>query len=949
MLSLSTLNYSLKKSFLTCLFLFIVAHISAQQDSIYIQGKLSSDYKTVSIYQDLVYFNKEKNAVSEVKLLNWIAAYKNEGTSLSYRKIEDRERDLHFAKKEELGNLENLIVTIEDIQAITTQNLNSEDLYFKLNKPLLPNESVKIHLEYTLKLPSKNFTGYGTSSNEVALKYFFLVPDSFENKGEKNKQYNDIEETSNYNTFWKIDLELPNAEYSESNLPQLMPNSFQGILRTDPEIFISKAPIKKINIPIDGETISVTFGYPINKEIAEHLEFFAPLHFKFIKERTGTLPEKLFISEKFKNKEEFIGIKDLKFWKFRFPLFTEAEQIDLDYFSILSQKVMEESFVVNKDEDHWITNGLQSYLEIQYLKKFYSESKLLGLLPETKIFGIKPLKAFHASDIKLTERYGIAYQYMMTQNLDQKIAEPFRKLSNFNSNAISNFETGTLFNFVAEKMGEQNFELFLKNYLVKNKNSLLNADDLLDKMAQSSNSSSEFLKEYITKKQRVNFKAKSFSRENGNLKIRIKKNSKLPVPFKLQTFSKEGEVQSYWYDTKAEKTDQIYEVPDKNTYKIVVNGGNSFPESSFRDNYLYTKGLFSNMKKIKLKFIKDIPNLEYNEIYVNPRLTFNAYDKILLGLNFKNQSLFDQKFEYSLTPYYSTGTGEIAGSGGFGYRIMPPESFFRSLNFGVSGSYFHYDYDLAYQKYSASISIDLSKDPRSAIGRSFAISYNHFEKELGPKAILNNEYDNYNLINASFGYSDNKLIHEKYISANYQIMEDFNKISAEAFYRWEFAKNKKMSIRLFAGYFLNNSTRNDIFDFGISRVSNYSFSYNLVGQSATSGLLSQQFILADGGFKSYIDSTADQWITSANLDMHLWKLFNIYADAGVYKNKGKEPKFIYDTGVKVKIIPDFLEVFLPFYSTLGFEPSFQDYASRIRFSLVLNFSSLINTLRRGYY
>ena len=938
------------KKFFLIFFLFLFAvHAFAQQDSIYIEGKLSKDFKTLKVSQDIVYFNKSNDEIFEVKLLNWIAAYKNEGSALADRKLEDRDKDLHFAKKEELGKLENLVVTVDERNSTTLQNFTEENLFFALNKNLKPNESVNIHLEYTLILPAKNFTGYGTSNNQVALKYFFLVPDSFEENSKKKTEFNNIEETSNFNTFWTINLDLPNSEFSESNLVQIHPNYFQGQLKTNPEIFISKAPIQKINVPLNNKNVSIAFGYNISKNDLENLEFYAPLHLKFIAERTGSIPQKIFINDKFKNKEEFLGNDDIKFWKFHFPLFTPAEQIDLDYFSILSQKVMEESFIVDKNKNHWWTNGLQTYLEMQYLKKFYAENKLLGLLPEAKFLGIKPLKFFHASDLNLKERYGIAYQYMMTQNLDQKIEESFTKLSNFNNMAISNFETGTLFNFVAEKMGEKQFDEFLKNYLENNDRSVIDSEDFLNKLSIESKNSSQFLKNYIREKQRVNFKVKSFKRKEGNLELRIKKNSKLPVPFKLETYSENGDVKIKWYETEAGNTDKTYKIPDSAVYKIVVNDKRSFPETSLRDNYLYTKGFFSNMKKIKIKLIKDIPNPEYNEIYLNPRIKFNAYDKILLGLNFKNESLFEQNLEYSITPYFSTGTGQIAGSAGVVYKIMPPESFFRTLDLGVSGSYFHYDYDLSYQKYSVYAAMDLSKNPRSAIARSFSLSYNHFEKDLTPSMISNKEYDRYNLINAGFGYSDNKLIHEKYFSVNYQLMEDFNKLSAEGFYRWEFAENKKMSVRLFAGYFLENNTRNDIFDFGISKVSNYSFSYGLVGQSATSGLLSQQYIQADGGFKSYINGTANQWITSVNADTHVWKLFHIYADVGVYKNKGNEPKFIYDTGVKLRIVPDFLEIYLPVYSTLGFEPGFKDYASRIRFSLVLNFNALVNTLRRGWY
>ena len=156
-------------------------------------------------------------------------------------------------------------------------------------------------------------------------------------------------------------------------------------------------------------------------------------------------------------------------------------------------------------------------------------------------------------------------------------------------------------------------------------------------------------------------------------------------------------------------------------------------------------------------------------------------------------------------------------------------------------------------------------------------------------------------------------------------------------------------MRVFGGYFLTNTTKNNLFNYGISRVSNYAFSYGLLGQSATSGLFAQQLIIAEGGFKSYLGTTANKWITSVNVDSHVWRWFNMYADAGVYKNKNKSAEFIWDSGIKVKVIPDFLEVYFPVQSSLGFEPSFKDYGKRIRFTLVLNFNAITSYFRRGWF
>ncbi len=214
-----------------------------------------------------------------------------------------------------------------------------------------------------------------------------------------------------------------------------------------------------------------------------------------------------------------------------------------------------------------------------------------------------------------------------------------------------------------------------------------------------------------------------------------------------------------------------------------------------------------------------------------------------------------------------------------------------------------------------------------------------------------NDYDRYRLWNLSYGYSDSKAIHEVAFGANFQWMKDFQKISGESFYRWEYASGRKISFRLFAGYFFRNHTRNSLFDYGISRISNYSFSYGLLGQSATEGILSQQFVLAEGGFKSFAGNSdkVNQWMISQNIDAHIWKCFNIYADAAIYRNRYQNTQWIWDSGIKLKVIPDFLEIYFPVQSTLGFEPSFKDYGSRIRYTLVFDLASVTNYFRRGWF
>ncbi len=937
------------KRFFLCLVLLLANFwAKSQQDSILLNVKLNEDKKSISVEQTLIYHNPHQKSINQIKLLNWVSAYQKRRTPLLKRKVEDRKKDLYFAKDNQLGKLEILQYSYGNTSS-EILNKTQENIFIPLSEPLEYGKSIRLNLKYQTQLPDARFTGYGVDTNHILLKYFFLVPETYENEKQSNSFFRDTEETANVGSFWKVNLEVPKYWKIYSNLNQNNDSEFEGVSINDPEFQISKEIYPEFSVDVDGQKINVQLGYQVSEYQRQVLNSVLTNHLKFIKAKIGNLPGKLFITKKFFNKEEFIGIDDIKFWKFKYQLFTDYEKTDLDYFSAVSKKIMDDHFITNKTQEHWLKNGLKSYLEIQYLKNHYPNHKLLGNLPDNaRLFGIKPLKIFHASKLKLSERYGLAYHYISTQNLDQKIDTPFHQLSNFNTTAISQFEMGNLLNYISEYQGTDSFDFFLKAYLSSTYGTKTTGKYFLDNLDKFTNSKSTFLNQMMSEKHRINFNLKNFKEQNQDYVVHIKDKNASNIPLKIESETKNDEKKIYWKEGNSQIKDTLT-IQKENVNKIILNDNYAFPEANFRDNYLYTKGFFSNTKKIRFKLVKDVQNPEYNEIFLTPRLTFNAYDKVLLGLNFKSQGIFDQKFDYSFTPYYSSGTGKLTGSGALGYSILPPNSFFRSWNFSVSGSYFHYNTNLAYKRFGAGTSINFNKNPRSAIGRSLYFSYNYYDRELTPLMIENNLYSKYNLWNLGYSYSDNRLIHEKYISTNLQWMEDFQKISAEAFYRWEFSKDKKISFRWFAGYFIKNDTKNALFNYGLSRVSNYSFSYGLLGQSATSGILSQQFILAEGGFKSMFNTSVNQFITSLNVDSHLWKWFNLYADAGVYKNKNKATQFIWDSGVKVKVVPDFLEIYFPVASTLGFEPGFKNYGYRIRYTLVLNLGALINNLRRGVY
>jgi len=925
--------------FIFFIFLFcLLCNTKAQTDSIFVRANLDENNHTMIVNQRIIYHNRLNRSVDSIKLLSWINAYKNQRTVLAKRKLQERNTGLHFTNRQKRGFVERLSLDFSNVVSHSSER--GENIYLHLKKNLKPGEKITLNLTYKLRIPSADFTGYGHGKENILLKYFFLTPDGFEDNKLSKKFYLDLNENQNSNLHWDIQFEkIP--YFLQSNLIQKDLYSFEG--NKDPEIQISYRENTKLELDVQGQRVLLELGYKLNTEEETDLAFLLPKQLKFIKEKIGFLPRKIFISHRDRDKNKFVGlINDVKFYKWNFSIFPSIQRTDLNYFSIISQNIISQSLCADKDKDHWIYNGLKTYLEIQYIKKYYSEEKILGHLEnDIKIFKMKPLKWFDASKIKLSDRYGIFYGYVLSKNLDQKINTKLQDLGKDNHIAISSFETGMIFNMISEKT--KKFDHFIAKFISENNGKKINSKIFLKELDNYTSHDSEFLEEFIEKKNRVNFKLHSFKKNNDSLEIKVSKNTPLKIPFRIEAENFDGKRKLYWFNTDESITKQTYKIPDNDVKKISINKYYTFPESNVKDNFLYTTGVFSNMKKPKIKFFTDIPNPEYNEIYLNPNVVWNNYDNFLFGIKFTNASLLERNFKYSITPYYSTGMGKFTGEAGSSYNFMPSDAFFRNLIIGVNTAYFHYDYNLSYKKLNVYTNLNFSKIPRSQISRRLGFSYNYLERELSPKLIAQNSYGKYNLWNISYNYIDNQAIHRNYFLVNFQWMEDFKKIYTEYYYRWEYEKDKKFLFRTFLGLFLENNTRNNLFNFGVSRSSNYAFNTRLLGQSAISGLFYQQFVLAELGFKTFFNGNyINKWVFSTNVDTHLWKMFNVYADIGFYKNQFDKERFIWDSGIKLKIIPDRIEVYFPLQSSIGFEPTLPDYGFRIRYSLNLSINSLIS-------
>ena len=288
----------------------------------------------------------------------------------------------------------------------------------------------------------------------------------------------------------------------------------------------------------------------------------------------------------------------------------------------------------------------------------------------------------------------------------------------------------------------------------------------------------------------------------------------------------------------------------------------------------------------------------------------------------------------------------LSGSFSLRHRSYFQKKKLANISYGFGVESFHFNSDQRYYRFNPQIDATfrpegLASNKRSIVGLELV----SLHQEDQNKKLLNSTFNT----SLNYVYGNSSSSSSKRIGAALQMGDSFTKFSASYRNRKYYSEGKQYTFRFFIGL-LSDQKKSGNFDFGISRVNDYSFTYNLLGRSETSGFFSQQYVLAEGGFKSFIPTqTANQWIMSANLSTTLWRGLEVYSDMGLVKNRGQKNRFIYDAGLSFNLIQDYLGLYFPLYSNLGWEIDDKAYPSKIRFTLSIQTSQLLSLFTRSWF
>lgn len=911
--------------------------------------EVNLEHKTLNIQQEITFFNQSNDSLTAIILNNWNNAYSDKNTPLGRRFSDEFYRGFHLAKEEERGSTKNLTIIAPNKLFLNWKRTkkNPDYIEVELREKLAPKQKITLYLTYTVKVPSDKFTKYGyTDAGGMNLKDWFITPARYENNAFLTYSNNNLDDAANAVSDFDIDIKIPKNTALTTDLnhgPQSQSKSFStyqltGKNRTDFSLFIEP---KLSFYSYKNSTAEVLTNMKNNKLDDIQKAIVVDRIVNFATDLIGKYPhEKIVVSQADYERNPFYGLNQLP--SFISP-FSDEFMYEIKFLKTYLNIYLKNSLRLDPRKDNWIYDGIQVYAMMKYIEEHHPESKMLG-----SASNIGLLKSYNLTNLDFNEQYSYFYMLMARKNLDQPLGSSKTALIKFNEQIASKYRAGLSIRFLDQYLQNNAVTTSIRQFYALNMAKQTSRTDF--ETLLKSNTTKDinwFFTTIIDSRDIIDYKFTDVTRTKDSITFSVKNKTGAPIPIPIYGTKKGAVVFKQWLDI--EECDSTFTLARKNADKIVLNYKNEVPEYNLRNNWKKLDGFFPNNRPVKFVFMKDLEDPYYNQVLYVPTLTYNFYDGLSPGIRLHNKTILDKPFIFDINPAYSTKSSNLSGSAVFVVNENYRNSNLFNVRYSVSGSYFHYAPDASYMRINPMVQLRIResnfRDNRKQLILMRQVVVNREKSEF----IIDNSAENYSVFNLKYVNTRTEVINHFNFNSEVQISGKFGKIATEMEFRKLFENNRQINLRFYAGSFLYNKTASDYFSFALDRPTDYMFDYNYYGRSESTGFFSQQYIQAEGGFKSKLNTPfANQWMTTLNASFNIWNWLEVYGDIGLLKNKHQNEKFMYDSGVRLNLVTDYFELYFPVYSNNGWEVAQKNYNEKIRFVVTFSPKTLINLFTRKW-
>ena len=938
----------MKKSILSIL-LILSINLTAQE---YFQQevnhtidvRLNDKNHTLIAQQSIEYTNNSPNDLDVLWFHIWPNAYKNNSTALAKHELDGGSKELWNAPEEERGYITDLNFTINGKKVDWRYHPEHIDICkLILNKPIKAGETVVIKTPFKVKIPNAKFSRLGHVGQSYMITQWYPKPAVYDKEGWHTMPY--LSQGEFYSEFgsFNVSITLP-LNYTVGSTGDLQ-NKGEKI-RLD-ELSNITDTITKFSSDMsfpksDKRTKTIRFV----QENIHDFGWFADKRYHVLK-GSVELPYSGRIVDlytMFTNNEAHLWKESIEYmrdavyyyslWNGDYP-YNHCTAVDgtiaagggMEYPNVtvigesgtaraLETVIMHEvghnwfyGVLGSNERDHaWMDEGINSYYEQRYMKTKYPNEKLTDQIPKVVV------KILDLENVTNKNIMGELMYYMAAWTAkDQPIDFPSADYTSMNYGGIVYMKSGICFDYLASYLGQDLFDICMKEYYETWKFKHPQPEDLQKIFEEKTEKDlSWFFNNMLTTTNQLDYSISNIKKGPKNLHVTLKNNGNIPGPVVICGVTDGVISEQVWVDGfEGSKT-----VP-------YINGGydhiridyfGEMPETNRKNNIYKTKGIFKQWEPLKPQLIGSLYHPEKTQVFYHPNMNWNKYNSYSIGLSLYNRFIPKEGFSYKLSPMYSFGTEQLVGRANIALTKYSHSSIFSKTKLSIDAEKFNYTADFEYKKLSPKLEVVLNeKNLRSKKESKISAKYIYINKqEYDPSQNNNSVYPKKNTkenyIQLGYSFSNNKTLNPYNVNFDFESSKSFNKLHLLFYYNYDLKKDKRLSSRFYFGKIFSKIDNYNIQMSAWNGNMDYAFNERSFSRE-DDGNLSRQMFIREGGLKHYTDIQSGNILSSLSVDYNLYSLMNLYAEAGFGGNLAFGSGCIFNLGN--------LNIYLPIITEKG--------------------------------
>ncbi len=958
------------------------------------------------------YINHSPDALAQIYMHLWPNAYKNQSSAFADQQLRHRNSRFFFAKDSHLGFLSDLDFMVDGKAVEWQYDAEHPDIaLLQLARPLPSSGRIHISTPFSMKIPH-SFSRLGHVGQSYQMTQWYPKPAVYDQDGWHPMPYLDMGEF--YSEFGSFDVSI--------TLPANYVVAATGVLQTKSERAFLQQKIEETNKRIERSFPKEADFPPSSNQTktirytAEQVHDFAWFADKRFHVQKSQVPLKSGKSVDtwafFTNEEADLWKKGTKYldravqfysqhvgeypWPhatavqsalsagggMEYPMITvigrsgSAQSLDV----VITHEVGHNWFygilAFNERIHPWMDEGINSYYDHRYTKKYYSAQN----------FDVLPKIMTNKTDMDLFEA---AYLYQARRNLDQAPETESDGFSRINYFLGAYEKPAKIFHWLANYLGQEEFDRIIHSFYDNWKFKHPRPVDFRQHFESHCKQPLDwFFDGLVNANSKTDYAISSAKNTQDGMLMTLINKGEVAAPFPVSALKNGEIVATRWVDG-FENTHQ-FNFPAGDYDKLVVDAQKLTLDYRRHNNTIKLKGILKKLEPLQLKFLGGLDHSQRSTLYWSPLVGYNAYDELMAGVAVYNTALLAKRFEFALAPLYGFGSKDLAGLGHLRWNSFPDKPGLERVRIGLSAKQFNFnyndlhDYYQQYRRVVPSVRMDFRKSPPSQLSQRLDARAILLTEDIAQFSIegefLGTKGDRSQIYQLAYTADMERVVNPFSLRLTLEQQsygpsgskEHYLKAGATLNTAYTYKRNRHIKFRIFAGAFLDNSRRDAGSvasrsiargSFGLSHqgFNDYTYDNFFFGRSEPDGFWSQQINLREGGMKfapgSPFKNTighSNSYIFSLNMkaDLPAKLPLNIplkpYFDIGFYKdamplNGGLlnfSDQLVWSGGLMLEWLDGALGVYFPLINSDNLKSVYDQigngYGGRITYSLDLN-------------